>query len=278
MATSPRVPGPLPGLAGPLPALPGIPGPGCPCSEGTPGGKRHSQRLHPFIPPPFHLSFSPSLHPSMSSSFHPFTLPSFCPSLPRGVSIISQGQKSDFLLKIKRKNSAKWSKFPKSPPTSSPRAPRGHSNALPRTQHSQAETISSSLVKNGRVYLSQPLILLTLLLFGPNPISSVHYKDSETTHFCSPGGGWLGGARRRCLGCRWSRRSGMRSAGSSSLQRKSLKGNFARDKKTPTFNFLTTAFLPELFILATARSINEIFNQLTSVPAHIILSGVHFSF
>ncbi|XP_048162515.1 uncharacterized protein LOC125327102 [Corvus hawaiiensis] len=46
-----------------------------------------------------------------------------------------------------------------------------------------------------------------------------------------------------------------------------------RQRKKTTFNFLTTAFLPELFILATARSINEIFSQLTSVPAHMILSG-----
>lgn len=135
--------------------------------------------------------------------------------------------------------------------------------------------ISRSLVKNGIVYLSQPLILLTLLLFGPNPISSVHYKDSETTHFCSPGGGWPGGACCRCLGCCRSRRSGMRSVGSGSLQRKSLKGNFAGDKKKTTFNFLTTAFLPELCILAIAHSINEIFNQLTFSPAHTILSGVH---
>lgn len=66
--------------------------------------------------------------------------------------------------------------------------------------------------------------------------------------------------------------------GQQQLQRKSLKGNFARDKKTPTFNFLTTAFLPELFILATACSINEIFSQLTSVPAYMILSEVHFFF
>lgn len=156
-------------------------------------------------------------------------------------------------------------------------APLGHSNPLPCTQHNQAETISRSLVKNGTVYLSQPLILLTLLLFGPNPISSVHYKDSETTHFCSPGGCWPGGARCRCLGCHRSRRSGMSSTGSGSFQRKSLKGNFAGDKK-PTFNFLTTAFLPELFILAIAHSINEIFNQLTSSPAHMILSGVPFFF
>lgn len=59
------------------------------------------------------------------------------------------------------------------------------------------------------------------------------------------------------------------------------KGNHSREtspetKKPPTFNFLTTAFLPELFILATAHSINEIFNQLTSVPAHMIFSAVHF--
>lgn len=140
-------------------------------------------------------------------------------------------------------------------------------------QHNQAETMSRSLVKNGTVYLSQPLILLTLLLVGPNPISCVHYQDSEMTRFCSPGEGWPGGARHRC---RRSRRSGTRSAGSDSFQRKSLKGNFAGEKKKTTFNFLTTAFLPELFILAIARSVNEIFDQLTSSPPHIILSGVSF--
>lgn len=156
-------------------------------------------------------------------------------------------------------------------------APLGHGNAVPCTQHNQAETIPRSLVKNSIVYLNQPLILLTLLLFGPNPISSMHYKDSETTHFCSPGGGWPGAAHCQCLGCCWSRRSGMRSMGSGSLQRKSLKGNFTRDKKRKaTFNFLTTAFLPELFILAVAHSINEIFHQMTSSPARRILSGIPY--
>lgn len=167
VATSSRVPGPRPGVAGPLPALPGIPG--CPCSEGTPGGKRRSQRLHPFIPPSFHPSFSPSLHPSMSPSFHPFN-PSILlsPLSPGRGFIASQRQNSSFLLKIKGKKNPQSGLNSQSPsPTLSPRAPRGHSNALPGTQHSQAETISSSLVRNGRVYLSQPLILLTLLLFGP---------------------------------------------------------------------------------------------------------------
>lgn len=157
--------------------------------------------------------------------------------------------------------------IPNLPPALSPRAPRGHSNALPGTQHSQAETISSSLVRNGRVYLSQPLILLTLLLFGPNPISSVHYKDSETTHFCSPGGGWLGGARRRCLGCRRSRRRGMRSAGSSSsLQRKSLKGNFDRDKKNPHIQFPDYC-LPARVIYFGNRTFNKWNIQSTDLRA-----------
>ena len=159
------------------------------------------------------------------------------------------------------------------------RAPLGHHNTLPCTQHNRAETISRSLITKGTVYFSQPLIPLTLLLFGPNPVSSVRCKDGETTRLCSPGGGRPGGARRRCLDCRRSRRSGMRSAGSGSFQRKSLKGNFTGDKKKKTaFNFLTIAFLSELFILAIAHSINEIFHQRTSLPAHMILSGAPFPF
>lgn len=224
--------------------------------------------LHPSIPASLLLPIPPSFAVSILSTLHPSILLSHWGG---GGFIIPQREKSSFLLKIK------FLKNPQSGLNSqSTPQPYLHVDLVgAATQHSQAETTSSSLVRSSRVYLSQSLILLTLLLFGPNPISSVHYKDSETTHFCCPAGGWLGAP---VAGLCHSRRSGMRSAGSSSsLQRKSLKGNFARDKKHPTFNFLTTAFLPELFILATARSINGIFTQLTSVPAHTILSGVFFS-
>lgn len=210
----PRPVSPAPSPVSPVPpAPPGIPG--CPCSEGTPGGKRRSQRLHPFTPPSFHPSFSPS--------FQPFTLPSFSPLSPTGVGgfILPQREKSGFLLKIKGKKNPQSGLNSQSTPQ-----PHLHVHLVGAAPHSQAETISSSLVRSSRVYLSHPLILLTLLLFGPNPISSVHSEDSETTHFCCAGGGWLGAPPVP----RPEERDALR--GQHSLQRKSLKGNFARDKKT----------------------------------------------
>lgn len=153
-------------------------------------------------------------------------------------------------------------------PNLSRHAPLGHGNALSCTQHNQAETILRSLVKNGTVCLSQPLILLTLLLFGPNPISSVRYKDSEIRHFCSPG-------REERVAGAWAA-AGAGGAGCALRAAAASKGNHSRETspetKKSTFNFLTNAFFPKLFILAIAHSVNEIFNQLTSSPACVILS------
>lgn len=86
---SPRSPLRVSPVSAGLRSLPGPPGPGCSFSEGTPGGKRRSQRFPPSIPP----------------SPHPSILPSLLPSIPpsrRGFSI-SQQQRSDFLSKIKGK-------------------------------------------------------------------------------------------------------------------------------------------------------------------------------
>lgn len=81
-------PRPVPSSFSPPPR----PGPGCPCSEGTPGGKRRSQRLSPSISASLHLSVLPSNHLSIPLSLHSSILLSFCPSSlpslpPTGVSV-----------------------------------------------------------------------------------------------------------------------------------------------------------------------------------------------
>lgn len=154
-------PSPVPPVPSPL-----SPDPRLSLQRGDARGQEAFTKAASLHPPSFHPSFSPSLHPSMSPSFQPFTLPS---SSPRGEFHRLTTAKLRFLIKNKRKikNPPSVLNSQSPSPALSPRAPRGHSKALPGTRHSQAETISSSLVRNGRVYLSQPLILLTLLLFGP---------------------------------------------------------------------------------------------------------------
>lgn len=90
-----------------------------------------------------------------------------------------------------------------------------------------------------------------MLLFGPNPISSMHYKDSEITHFCSPG-------REERVAGAWAA-AGAGGAGCAPQAAAASKGNHSRETSPETKNhiqFPDYCFLPRVIYFG-----NRTFNK-----------------
>lgn len=152
-----------------LPGPPALLAPGLSLQQGNARGQKaftKTASLHPSITPSLYPPFPPSLLPSIFSSL----LQRFPHLTTAKVRFLIEKKKQ----RKERQERTKQYTSPIPPSLISACTSWARHCALPCAQHDQAETVSRSLVKHGTVFISQPLILLTLLLFGPNPTSSVY--------------------------------------------------------------------------------------------------------